>query len=166
MSEELSKTARKREAERLQLIGRKLTEMKPATLANIEMSAVLRQAITTHQRISSREGGRRQLQFIGKLMRKTDTQALEKQIADLEGQSNDTRAFFHQLEQWRDRLVKRPDAITDFINQYPAVDRQQLRQVVVKAGSSVPRAGESAGAVHKKALKNLFIFIRDSATEE
>ena len=106
MSEDLSKTARKREAERLQLVGRKLTEMKPDVLATIQMSPALREAIATHQRISSREGGRRQLQFIGKLMRKIDTQALEKQLADLEGQSNDARTFFHQLEQWRDRLVK------------------------------------------------------------
>ena len=59
MSEDLSKTARKREAERLQLVGRKLTEMKPDVLATIQMSPALREAIATHQRISSREGGRR-----------------------------------------------------------------------------------------------------------
>lgn len=49
MSEDLSKTARKREAERLQLVGRKLTEMKPDVLATIQMSIELRQAVTTHQ---------------------------------------------------------------------------------------------------------------------
>jgi len=116
MSEDLSKTARKREAERLQLVGRKLTEMKPDVLATIQMSPALREAIATHQRISSREGGRRQLQFIGKLMRKIDTEALEKQLADLDGQSNDARTFFHQLEQWRDRLVKQPDTMKDFLS--------------------------------------------------
>ena len=165
MSEDLSKTARKREAERLQLVGRTLTEMKPDVLATIQMSPALREAIATHQRISSREGGRRQLQFIGKLMRKIDTQALEKQLADLEGQSNDARTFFHQLEQWRDRLVKQPDTMKDFIDQYPQVDRQQLRQVVVKAAASKPNNGEPANDAHKRALKLLFKFIRDSASD-
>jgi ribosome-associated protein len=166
MSEDLSKTARKREAERLQLVGRKLTEMKPDVLATIQMSVELRQAVATHQRISSREGGRRQLQFIGKLMRKIDTEALEKQLADLEGQSNDARTFFHQLEQWRDRLVKNSETMTDFINHYPQVDRQQLRQVVVKAGTSKPNSGEHPSDAHKRALKILFKFIRDSATDD
>ena len=156
MSEDLSKTARKREAERLQLVGRKLTEMKPDVLATIQMSPALREAIATHQRISSREGGRRQLQFIGKLMRKIDTQALEKQLADLEGQSNDARTFFHQLEQWRDRLVKQPDTMKDFIDQYPQVD---------KAAASKPNNGEPANDARKRALKLLFKFIRDSASD-
>ena len=165
MTEDLSKTARKREAERLQLVGRKLTEMKPDVLATIQMSVELSQAIATHQRISSREGGRRQLQFIGKLMRKSDTEALEKQLADLEGQSNDARTLLHQLEQWRDRLVKQPDAMKDFIDQYPQVDRQQLRQVVVKAAASKPNNIEHTSEAHKRALKLLFKFLRDSASE-
>jgi|TARA_B100000768_G_C11243689_1_gene360766 ribosome-associated protein len=165
MFEDLSKTARKREAERLQLVGRKLTEMKPDVLATIQLSAELHEAIATHQRISSREGGRRQLQFIGKLMRKIDTEALEKQIADLEGRSNDARTFFHQLEQWRDRLVEQPDTMKDFIDQYPQVDRQQFRQVVVKAAGSKPNNVEPANEAHKRALKLLFKFLRDSASD-
>ena len=165
MSEDLSKTARKREADRLQLVGRKLTEMKPDILATIQLSAELHDAIATHQRISSREGGRRQLQFIGKLMRKIDTKALEKQLADLEGQSNDARTFFHQLEQWRDRLVKQPNTMKDFIDQYPQVDRQQLRQIVVKAAASKPSNVEPANEAHKRALKLLFKFLRDSASD-
>ena len=165
MFEDLSKTARKREAERLQLVGRKLTEMKPDVLATIQLSAELHEAIATHQRISSREGGRRQLQFIGKLMRKIDTEALEKQIADLEGRSNDARTFFHQLEQWRDRLVEQPDTMKGFIDQYPQVDRQQFRQVVVKAAGSKPNNVEPANEAHKRALKLLFKFLRDSASD-
>jgi ribosome-associated protein len=139
--------------------------MKPDVLATIQLSAELHEAIATHQRISSREGGRRQLQFIGKLMRKIDTEALEKQIADLEGRSNDARTFFHQLEQWRDRLVEQPDTMKDFIDQYPQVDRQQFRQVVVKAAESKPNNVEPANEAHKRALKLLFKFLRDSASD-
>jgi ribosome-associated protein len=139
--------------------------MKPDVLATIQLSAELHEAIATHQRISSREGGRRQLQFIGKLMRKIDTETLEKQIADLEGRSNDARAFFHQLEQWRDRLVEQPDTMKDFIDQYPQVDRQQFRQVVVKAAGSKPNNVEPANEAHKRALKLLFKFLRDSASD-
>ena len=70
-----------------------------------------------------------------------------------------------QLEQWRDRLVKQPDTMKDFIDQYPQVDRQQLRQVVVKAAASKPNNGEPANDAHKRALKLLFKFIRDSASD-
>jgi ribosome-associated protein len=98
-------------------------------------------------------------------MRKIDTEALEKQIADLEGRSNDARTFFHQLEQWRDRLVEQPDTMKDFIDQYPQVDRQQFRQVVVKAAGSKPNNVEPANEAHKRALKLLFKFLRDSASD-
>ena len=53
----------------------------------------------------------------------------------------------------------------DFIDQCPQVDRQQLRQVVVKAAASKPNNGEPANDAHKRALKLLFKFIRDSAND-
>ena len=79
MHEEPSKSALKREAQRLQKIGLRLTQLKPDVRARIDLPDALRQAIETHAAINSREGGRRQMQFIGKLMRKVDIEAIEAQ---------------------------------------------------------------------------------------
>ena len=94
MHEEPSKSALKREAQRLQKIGLRLTQLKPDVRARIDLPEALRQAIETHATIKSREGGRRQMQFIGKLMRKVDTAAIEAQLADIDGQSAAARHFF------------------------------------------------------------------------
>ena len=167
MSEELSKSALKREAQRLQKLGLRLTQLKPDVRARLDLPPDLRQALETHAAINSREGGRRQMQFIGKLMRKVDAAAIESQLADLDGQSAAARHFFHSLEGWRDQLVAQPDAITEFISRYPNVERQQLRQVVAAAVSSRPAQDQNQepSEAHKRALRVLFKFLRTTLTE-
>ena len=78
MPDELSKSARKREAERLQKIGLKLTQLKPDARARLQLPEALRLAIDEYTEINSREGGRRQIQYIGKLMRRLDCEAIEQ----------------------------------------------------------------------------------------
>lgn len=165
MHEEPSKSALKREAQRLQKIGLRLTQLKPDTRAGIDMPDQLRQAIDTHAAINSREGGRRQMQFIGKLMRKVDTAAIEAQLADLDGQSAAAKHFFHSLEQWRDKLVSEPEALTRFIGEYPDVERQSLRQLVTAAAASRPATAAQASENHKRALRALFKFLRSTLND-
>ncbi len=166
MPEELSKSALKREAQRLQKLGLRLTQLKPDVRARIEMPEPLRQALTAHASINSREGGRRQMQFIGKLMRKVDAAAIEAQLADLDGQSAAARHFFHALEQWRDKLIAEPHTLTDFISQHPSVERQVLRQLVSAAANSKPSPHEEPSDTHKRAQRALFKFIRSTLTED
>jgi ribosome-associated protein len=166
MPEELSKSALKREAQRLQKLGLRLTQLKPDVRARVEMPQQLRQALDTHAAINSREGGRRQMQFIGKLMRKVDAAAIEAQLADLDGQSAAARHFFHALEQWRDKLIAEPHTLTDFISQHPGVERQVLRQLVSAAANSKPLAHEEPSDAHKRAQRALFKFIRSTLTED
>jgi len=165
MHEEPSKSALKREAQRLQKIGLRLTQLKPDIRARIDMPDNLRQAIETHAAINSREGGRRQMQFIGKLMRKVDTAAIEAQLADLDGQSAAARHFFHNLEQWRDQLILDANALTQFISNYPHVERQTLRQLVITATASKPAAGTEPSPAHKRAQRSLFQFIRTTISQ-
>ena len=98
MPEELSKSALKREAERLQKIGLKLTQLKPEIRSRLQLPDALRIAIDVHGGINSREGGRRQMQYIGKIMRGIDVEAIEHQLSDLEGQYAAARHFFHTIE--------------------------------------------------------------------
>ena len=124
MPDELSKSARKREAERLQKIGLKLTQLKPDARARLQLPEALRLAIDEYTEINSREGGRRQIQYIGKLMRRIDSEAIEQRLADLDGQTAAARHFFHTVEGWRDRLTADAKSITVFIDEYPHVERR------------------------------------------
>ena len=160
MPEELSKSALKREAERLQKIGLKLTQLKPDVRSRLQLPDALRVAIDVHAGINSREGGRRQMQFIGKVMRGIDVEAIERQLADLEGQSAAARHFFHTVEQWRDRLTADGQALTQFIDEFPNVERQQLRQLVGAAGKHAPAGGQDASDAHRQAQRILFKFVR------
>ena len=153
-----SKSARKREAERLQQIGRRLGELRTEHLETLDLPDNLLAAIIDYQRFPSREAKRRQLQYVGKLMRETDTDAIEAHLADLDGESAQARYQFNQLEQWRDELVNDPQALTRFISDYPHVDRQHLRQLIKKVSSA---KHEEQRKIHARAL---FRFLRQTVT--
>lgn len=167
-----SKTARKREALHLQELGDALTRLKPAQLERFDLTEKLLHAIETYKRINSREASRRQLQYIGRLMRDSDAAAIAERLAYLDGQSNQARQTFHNIERWRDRLMRDAAAVQQFIDAYPNVDHQQLRQLVrkvTKAQQHRATAGEQAQSGSTKAdpsktiARELFRFLRAAA---
>ena len=129
----LSKTALKREAERLQSLGRKIAELPTEQRSTLALPDNLNTAIADYLRFPSHGAKRRQLQYIGKVMRGLDWRRIEQQIETLEGHSAEARYQFHQTEQWRDRLLSEPAALAEYIDQHPDVDRQALRHAVKKA---------------------------------
>jgi len=158
-----SKTARKREADYLQGVGRRLSELSAEQLGGLDLPKSLLDALTDYHRFPSRGAKRRQLQFIGKIMRDIDADYIESRLADFEGDSAQARYLFNQLEQWRDQLISDPGALTRFIETYPIVDRQQLRQLI----SKVTRA--QSDAQRKPHARQLFRFLREtvnSTTED
>ena len=133
-----SKSQLKREASAAQNLGRTLVEM-PATrfktiMAKLDLPDNLRTALADCRAITAHGGRRRQLQYIGKLMRGIDTAPIEQAIAALEGKDRASAAALHRLEKWRARLLEEGDAaLTELLNEYPSADRQHLRQLVNKA---------------------------------
>ena len=161
MTEEPSKTARKREALRLQDIGRALTQLKAQDLATFDLPNPLGLAIEEYGRINSREGGRRQLQYIGRLMRRLDTEAIELQLQHLRGESNAARHALHLVEQWRDRLLADPQTLTQLLHEHPQIDRQKLRQLLKRVTSTGAISDhESPSPAQKQAARALFRFLR------
>jgi ribosome-associated protein len=157
-TEELpSKTARKREAQRLLELGRRLGELNSEQFASLNLSPKLAHAIEEYKRFRSHGAKKRQLQFVGKLMRQEDTAAIEAHIADLDGESAQARYQFSQLEQWREALLAEPDSLTEFIAAYPLVDRQQLRQLVKKVNAARNEPDQKA------ASRKLFRFLRETS---
>ncbi len=129
-----SKSERKRQMLALQKLGEKLVNLSPDVLAKIPLDNTLKTAILEARTITKHEAKRRQLQYIGRLMRDTDPAAIEAAIDALESKSKLSKAKFHQMERWRDILIaEEDDAVQRFLEQYPSTDRQQLRQLVRNA---------------------------------
>ena len=131
-----SKSARKRQMQALQKLGEKLTELNPDQLEEMALSPALRTAITDYQRISSREARRRQRQFIGGVMRDEDAERIARDLERLTEHHAAAKQAHRQLEQWRQRLLDDPDALTAFVDAYPATDVQTLRTALRRVQSA------------------------------
>ena len=158
--EEVSKTQIKREMDELQALGKKLLALSEKQLAKIPLNDALHAAIDESKRIKKNEAVRRHLQYIGKLMRDADAEAIREAI-DLQDPSSDAHARLHmQLEKWRDRLMADgKTAMTEFMGEFPEVDRQRLRQLVSNGAKELAKQPD----VHT-ARKKLYQFLRE--TEE
>lgn len=118
----------------LQEIGEKLVDLPAAQLEKIPLDSTLADAIAAARAITSHEGRRRQLQYIGRLMRDVDPEPIQAALEKLELKSRQSKAHFHQVERWRDKLIAEDDdTLQEFLEQYPNADRQHLRQLVRNA---------------------------------
>jgi ribosome-associated protein len=125
-----SKSQLKREMEELQALGKRLVEINDAQLASVELPERLRDAVVDARRTRSREGRRRQLQYIGKLMRSIDPAPIRARFDAWDGQSTAATAAHHHAERWRERLLDDETTLTEFARECPAADLQQLRACV------------------------------------
>lgn len=128
-----SKSQRKRDMDALQEIGRALTEIPAAKLKKMNLDDGLLVAVLDFQKITANGAKRRQLQFIGKLMRVIDPEPIEQQLAALRGDSSGHTRWLHLLERWRERLIEDDSHVQQLINEFPALDVQQLRTTVRNA---------------------------------
>ncbi|MGB2426502.1 MAG: ribosome biogenesis factor YjgA [Alteromonas sp.] len=160
-TEEKSKTQLKREAEEKQKLATQLVEMSEANLAKIPLDEELEDAVLVARKINRKKDGyRRQLQFLGKLMRSRDTSPIEQAILVLTNQHRMANAQFHHLEVLRDKIVKYGDsAIEDVLTEYPQLERQKLRQLVRKINKEQQQNKPPASA------RELFKYLRASIEE-
>jgi len=126
-----SKSARKREMHGLQKMGETLLKLPASTLASLPLSDRLREALALAGALKPGEGRRRQLQFIGKLMRTEETGLIAAALAQSEASDRRFRQHFHRLEQLRDRLLDAGDLELDqLMRDHPELDAQRLRQLI------------------------------------
>jgi ribosome-associated protein len=158
-----SKTARKREAHELQELGEALLALPDERLAALPIGDTLLAALQEARRIRSHEGRRRQLQYVGKLVRQTPVEAIvalrEALAAQQLGSAHDTLAL-HRAERWREELVADDDALERWVALHPQADVQRLRSLV-RAARADAAAPEQR---HGRAWRDLFRFIRQAAT--
>ena len=151
-----SKSALKRQSHNLQSLGLELAELSEQRLANTPMPDALREAILEYRRTRSHEGRRRQLQYVGKLMRSADEAVLREAVAAAKlGSAKETLAL-HEAERWRAELIADDGALTRWMAEHPDTDTQQLRSLVraARRDAVVPEARQP------RSHRELFQFIK------
>lgn len=151
-----SKSQRKRDVEALQALGRQLTELSKDQLKKMDLPDDLLDALLEYKRITSHGAMRRQMQFIGKVMRDVDSDPIVEQLAVMRGESNAAKAEFHALERWRERLLADDDAVTEWLTAHPEADGQRLRQLIRNARK------EAEMGKPPKSSRELFRLLRDT----
>ena len=117
----------------LQAIGEALVRLSPEKLARIEMPEALRDAVNEARRFTKHEARRRQMQYIGRLMRDVDPGPIADQLGALEAPSKHQTAVLHLVEQWRRDLLADPEAVHRFVKDFPEADPHRLRSLVEAA---------------------------------
>lgn len=168
---ESSKTDLKRESEALQSLGQALLTLRGDLFARLELPEKLQEALQEAKRITNFEGKRRQMQFVGKLMRKLEDAQLDAIHTALDEQQNGSAAeklALHQAEHWRDRLIADDGALDQWLEQFPRTDTQQIRALIRQARKDAPAAhdakvAESQGLAPRKgrAYRELFQLVRE-----
>jgi ribosome-associated protein len=128
-----SKTQRKAEMDALQELGEALLGVDRARLAELELPERLVQAIAETQRMAQREARRRQIQFIGRLMRDVDPVPIRARLAQWTNAPNREKARLHAIERWRERLLADARALDDLCSQYPDADRGAFATLIERA---------------------------------
>lgn len=141
-----SKSQRKREMQDLQDLGSALVKLGTEQVRKLDLPDKLREAVLEAQRITAHEGKRRQLQYVGKLMRQVDPAPIQAQLDAINGESKSAVALMHRCERWRDRLLDDDVALTELLAEHAVDDVQALRAMIRAA-----RRERSAGQPPKHA---------------
>jgi len=133
-----SKSQLKRDTHALQQLGTELLTIPESDWLSLNLSDELIAALSEGKRLRSHRARKRQMQYIGKLMRNMDAEPIRQYFEQHHIKNQQQTNAFHELETWRDRLISEGDsAIEVFLEQYTDADRQHLRQLVRQAGKEI-----------------------------
>ena len=152
----ISKTQKKREAEALQELGEKLVKLPNEQLEGIDMPEELSSAVKQAKAIKSHGALKRQMQFIGTLMRKIDSEPVQEAIDGIEQGNYKKAQEFKETERWRDELIAgNKELMDEILVKHPSTDRQQLSQLVRNA------LKEKKNNKPPKAFRVLFRYLKE-----
>ena len=158
-----SKTQLKAEAGEKQALGEALLTLRADLMARLELPEKLLDALAQAKRITNFEGRRRQMQFIGKLMRPLDVEPIRAAIDEQANGSADLTLALHLAEQWRDKLIAADEALGDWLNAHPSTDAQQLRALIRQARKDITKIDAPGEAPrHGKSYREIFQLVKQS----
>ncbi|NBX21959.1 MAG: DUF615 domain-containing protein [Betaproteobacteria bacterium] len=164
-TDEPTRTDLKKESDALQKLGEDLLTLRAELLTKLDLPDKLVDGVAEAKRITNFEGKRRQMQFIGKLMRKLDPAKWDEIRAALEEQhmpSVQETMVLHQAEQWRDRLIADDDAVGQWLNLSPDTDSQQLRALVRQARKDAKPEKPGEAVRHGRSYREIFQLVREA----
>ena len=129
----ISKTRRKKQMSELQDVGAELVALSAEQLARFELPETLRDAVENARGMTRHEARRRQIQYIGRLMRDVDAGPIAEQLAALKAPSKRQTALFHVAERWRQEMLDDPESVARFVREFPAADPDRIRALVEDA---------------------------------
>ena len=161
-----SKTQLKAEADEKQALGEALLTLRADLMARLDLPEKLLDAIAQAKKITNFEGKRRQMQFIGKLMRPLDTEPIRAAIDEQKNGSVQLTLALHLAEQWRDKLIASDDALGDWLAEHPDTDSQQLRALVRQARKDAKPEKPGEAPRHGKSYREIFQLVRQTLAPE
>jgi ribosome-associated protein len=157
--EATSKTKQKQAMHELQALGEALLDLPAAQLDALQLPDALLRALREAKTIAAHGAKRRQIQYIGRLMRDIDAAPIRERLALARGESAQASARHRRLEQWRARLMEDDAALTEFAQQFPRADTQILRTLIRNARR------EQKEAKPPRAFRELFRLLREAAAD-
>ena len=139
----------------LQDLGAQLVDLNEDQLQSMQLPESLLTAVVEARRLTKHEARRRQMQYIGRLMRDLDAAPIRDKLEEWRGQGREHTAQLHALERWRDELLAGDPALARFLDQYPGADSQKLRTLVRNARR------EQRESLPLKSYRELFRALRD-----
>lgn len=156
----ISKTQRKRRMAELQDVGAALVKLSPEQLARLGLPDRLLEAVLACKRFTRHEAVRRQMQYIGRIMRDIDAGPLVEKLGELEAPSRRQSALFHVVEEWRGQMLADDAAIDRFAREFPAADVHRLRALAAAARE------EKSAARAPKHFRELFHAINTTVQDQ
>jgi ribosome-associated protein len=161
--EKPSKTRRKKTMLELQSLGDELVALSEHQLQSMRLEPDLLEAVRAARGMTKHEARRRQMQFIGRLMREVDPAPIREQLAVWHGQSKAATQSLHDAERWRAALLEDESALTTFADRYGAAARlQPLRTCLREARREQSAAAEQDGRRPGRHFRQLFRLIREA----
>ena len=167
-----SRTDQKKESLELQKLGEYLLTLSPGLMEKLDLSDKLKEAVVEAKRITNFEGKRRQMQFIGKLMRLLEDaqlSAIREALKEQHSGSVADIAALHQAQTWRDRLIapdEENDAFQQWITQFPQTDSQQLRALIRQARKDAKPEKPGQAVRHGRAFRDIFQLVKEALSPE
>ena len=171
--QENSRTELKRESEELQKLGAQLMALPAGRFERLSLPEKLVDALAEAKRITNFEGKRRQMQYVGKLMRGLDDEAIAAARAAVDEQHQGSAAeamALHEAEAWRDRLIDNDEALQNWLAEHPGTDTQQLRALVRQARKerqpTTAEVSEGQAPRRGRAYREIFQLVKDQLQQQ
>ena len=151
-----SKSQLKRDSQHLVNVGEEILKLSNEDIRSLHLPDELEIAVATALKIKSRSGLKRQRLYIGKLLRSTDSEAIEIKLRKIQHRHDTNTAHFKRLEKWRDNLMDNDKTtLNEVISRYPKLNRQHINQLIRAANQEKHRNKPPA------ASRKLFKYLRE-----